>query len=346
MNKVTSFLKSYKKIALFIFLFALVLRLVVLGIVYPGADKVKYWENVDIAENLVRGNGYSISLSWRNYTYSKEVFIDKNIQIKQMKGSRPTALKPPGYTLIVAAIFFMFGIKSFFILFVLQSIMSALTCVCMYLTLVKSSKITALLTGTGIALYPPFVIHSVAYPENTTMVLFLISFLMLYLTKMEADESYKSWLIAGIIGGILVLTEIIAIPFITLAFLYAMFYSAGKTKANVKKAIAAFALIFAIISPWLIRNYVVFEKVGLLKGGTGQSLMHGLSDSGSDIRLDDQKLLELERQGRSKSEVQEDDAIMKALSPLIFQTSYAVYREDRAKEFYLFVVGDRKISRQ
>src|SRR5690349_1004145 len=120
-------------IGLSLFVLALGVRLACLMAIYKGNDNVHYFEDVGIAINLVEGNGYVFNFS----------MIQRNVPV------RPTAVKPPMYPLLVSLVFLAFGIKNFFALFVTHAILAALTCLLLYLSVAKFSRITGTIAGLG-----------------------------------------------------------------------------------------------------------------------------------------------------------------------------------------------------
>ncbi|MFX0203082.1 MAG: glycosyltransferase family 39 protein [Candidatus Hodarchaeota archaeon] len=284
-----------------------------MGTTYRGAEKVPYWENIQIAANLVDGKGYAIDLSMRNYMYFH------GQQIPVIEGTRPTALKPPIYPLMVALIFLLFGFKNFFALFLFQAIVSALTCGTVFLHLNKYSRNMAIIGSLGLALYPPFVYHSVTATENTTLLLFLIALFFFYLTRIPRNNSLRNWIITGVVGAILALTEVAAIPFILASLFYLALFTITRNPHTFKNVTASIACFMVVISPWILRNYITFNEFMLFKSGSAQSMLRGLYEAGTGIIIPEETFQRLEMEGRDKNEVQEDNAIKKILIPLIYR---------------------------
>src|SRR5262245_44403842 len=87
---------------LYIFFFALCIRLAFLAVTYHDKEGVEYHEDVKIAINLLEGKGYAYGF----HPGSLRVFTDV----------RPTAMKPPPYPLLIASVFSIFGAKNFAVL--------------------------------------------------------------------------------------------------------------------------------------------------------------------------------------------------------------------------------------
>ena len=317
-----------KHIALTLFLFALLIRLVALGATYQGADTVKYWENVKIAINLLEGRGYAIDSSLRNDAYNDKFLLDPEITIPRSTRIRPTAFKPPVYTFVVALIFLVSGIKNFLALFVVHAVLSALTCLMLFKTLEPYSKKMAVLASFGVAVYPSFIYHSVTTPENTTLSLLLMVLFLFCLVKLRDNPTPKKWMISGCVSAILALTEVVAIPFMILALLYTAFLLKKPKMEKLKGTVIYFTAFAVLLAPWLIRNYLTFNHVFLLKSSAGHIMLVGLYNAGKSILIDNKTFQALEFKGRWKNEADEDKAIQKELLNCILKN----------KRTFLFVI--------
>ena len=141
-------MNSYRFIPLYLFFFALIIRLVFLTATYRDKDDVKYMEDVEIAINVVEGDGYVYNFS----------LLNANVPL------RPTALKPPVYPVLVSLVFLAFGMKNFFALFLIHAFLASFACALLYLAVAKFSHYRGAIAGLVFALYPPFIYHSVTVP--------------------------------------------------------------------------------------------------------------------------------------------------------------------------------------
>ncbi|MFX0197124.1 MAG: glycosyltransferase family 39 protein [Candidatus Hodarchaeota archaeon] len=268
--------------------------------------------------------------------YDNRFFHDHQAKTPILEGTRPTALKPPVYPLIAALTFLLFGFRNFFALFFLHAFLSALTCLLMFLSLKKYSYNIAAIAGFSLALYPPFVYHSVTVTENTTLLLFLIALFLLCFIKIQENNSLKYWTLTGITGGILALTEVVAIPFILVSLFYITFFTNSPRLKRTKKAAISVLIIISLMLPWLVRNYITFHRFGIFKSGSGQSMLHGLYETGTGILIPEETLLRLELNGRGKNEVEEDNAINEILIPLLYKNLGYLIRVHIPRNFVYF----------
>jgi 4-amino-4-deoxy-L-arabinose transferase-like glycosyltransferase len=299
-----------------IFAAALLLRLLVLAATFQGNDSVYYYDDAKIALNLIAGNGYSISYEYRNWLFYESVLKTAKLRDPVTEGTRITAVKQPAYPLLLAGIFYCFGPKNFLMVFLLQAGLSSLTAVVIFLALRKSRPLLALVTALCLTLYPPMFIHAVTTPESTTLLLFLIAALWLFLVKIKESPSWRVWLLVGTVGGLAVLTEPVTVPLLGLCLCYALYLDKRPNRIRLRGLAAGISIVVIIVSPWLLRNYVAFNRFPVLKSGLGLVFNWGLHFSGRGTWISEEKMVTLEERGRNLSELQEDEAIRRELRSL------------------------------
>ena len=306
-------MRSHSFYALWLFFFALVIRLVFLTATYPDRDRVQYMEDVGIAINLLEGKGYVYHFS----------MLHGNLWL------RPTALKPPVYPILVSLVFFAFGMKNFFALFVIHSLLAAFTCALLYLTIGKFSHYRAAIAGLAFAVYPPFIYHSVAIPESTTATLFLISLFCYGLVNLYERFGQKRLVLIAIVAGLLAMTEPVTIPFIFFALLYVAYFTVDGWKKISLEMFIAVVVFAATIAPWTLRNYLTFKQFVFIKSNFGTVLWVFMGD-----RLPKEKSLSLVREmsnidariRQGMDEVSEDKAVRNAMLSWILENPSAYLR--------------------
>lgn len=179
-------------------------------------------------------------------------------------GEKIKGFRPPLYPLIASFIYLLrldiSGIRIF------QAVISSLTVFFVYLTGKKVfSKKVGLLSGI-IAVFYPFFIYYNGFLLTETLFIFLLAVSIYTLVSLGCSNSAP--IKAGIFLGLAGLSRPIIqlyMPFVLLLILTAKEYFFLK----MKKAFLI-ALFFSItISPWIIRNYMVFNKFipGTTMGG-------------------------------------------------------------------------------
>ena len=295
---------------------AVVVRFALLWITFPGDDKVRYWEDVMIATNIVEGRGYSLDFTMRTHSYY-ELFLNHKIEGAVTEGVRPTAVKTPVYPLLLALIFLVFGVKVFFPVFCVHILASGLTAAALFASLSSQSRLRAVLASLAFACYPPMIHHSVTTPEPTSLLLLLISVFFYQTVRTVRKPSKSNFLIEGTLAGILALTEPVTVPFTLIILFWASFAVVHMNRERLLRFALAFAALILIITPWTIRNYVVFDEVIHLKTPVGMNILRGLQSSGAGLWIPEETLLAFEKRGRTLNEAEEDKLFSETLQEVI-----------------------------
>jgi 4-amino-4-deoxy-L-arabinose transferase-like glycosyltransferase len=300
---------------LIIFAVALAVRLIALVATFETNDDVAYYDDAKIAFNVIAGRGFSIDINYRNWLFYEEFLDSGTLDNPIVEGVKPTASKQPLYPLLLSLMFVLFGAKNFAAVFVLHAFIAALTAAILFVAFRPLSAWRAVAIAGGVALYPAFVIHSITVPESTTVVLFLVALLFLCFRRATEAPSPGRWAATGLVGGLLVLSEPVTLPFVVLAVAYAAFLTRAQPRFPVRVS-AALVLFVLVLSPWVARNYVVFNRFPVVKSIVGNVFNWGLERSGRGSWIPDERVIALEREGRHKSEIEEDEAIRRELIAL------------------------------
>jgi 4-amino-4-deoxy-L-arabinose transferase-like glycosyltransferase len=306
-------LDTHIKYAVYVFAIALVVRIAVLAFTYHGSENVTFFDDAKIATNIVEGRGYSINLEYKNWLFYTLFLKEKQLIEPLPEGTKPTATKQPVYPLVLSLFFFVFGVQQFLPVFVFQATIAALACSVLVLALQQVSQRTAILAGLVPALYPPFVYHSVTVPESTQLLMLLISVFILIVSRLRQNSTTWGWLACGLVSGLLIMTDPVSLPFVILSVCYIVYSSPVGWRVPAKGAIQALVVSLVLFSPWLVRNYLVFNRFPVMKGSVGLIFDFGLQESGSGTWISEDKLVELEYLGRSRTEMEEDAAIQQEL---------------------------------
>jgi Dolichyl-phosphate-mannose-protein mannosyltransferase len=295
-----------------IFGIALVLRFAILGLTFRGNAAVEYYDDAQIALNVINGHGFSINYDYRNFLFYKAVLNTASLQDPVTEGTRPTAVKQPAYALLLTVLFYLFGAKNFLVVFVLHAVISSLTVALLYLCLSKTAPSAALVAALGGAVYPAFAGHAVTVPESTTFLLLMIVAVLFCMVNVSQRPSWSSWGIAGLTAGLTILTEPITIPFVAMTLAYAAYLGRSAVQPRLAGLALAGAVVLLILAPWLVRNYIVFDRFPVLKtGAMGHVFVWGLKFSGKGSWIPDERIVALEKSGRALNEVEEEAAIQR-----------------------------------
>ncbi len=116
----------------------------------------------------------------------------------------------------------------------------------------------------------PIYLYASSQISSASLAIFLIVFFFYFSLKVGNENKFSNILIFSIVAGLLILTrrEFIAIVIITGAYFFIFF------KKPIKDILLIFLITILTISPYLIRNYITFDKV-IIHSGFGYNLWQG-----------------------------------------------------------------------
>jgi len=226
------------------------------------------------------------------------------------------AIRTPGYPAFLAGLYWLAGRAGwdrFALLRPTQLLLDLASLLLLYrLGRRLFGRRVALLAAGCFALYPPFLQSLSVAMTETVSVLLVLATASLLVAGMEGGRA-RSFILAGACAGLATLvrplTQLVGLPVLVLAA-----WAAGGKRARGWLCGAAFALALALtISPWLVRNRVVFGRPAPLAtfGGmnffTGNYLpFHGF------FRAETYGLIDSMLAGRKLDEVQVDAVLQQA----------------------------------
>ncbi|MBZ5719827.1 MAG: glycosyltransferase family 39 protein [Acidobacteriia bacterium] len=257
-------LRGKLKPYIFMVLAALVIRLAVMGFLYPEQldPERDHWrfgyETGRIARSIVTGQGFSSPL----FAYTG-----------------PTAWMTPVYPYMVAGVFKVFGIyttTSAFVLLSLNALISALNCLpIVFFARRCFGDRTGRWAGWTWALFPYAIYFPVERIWETWLATLLLSVLFLMALRLEETSPFREWIGFGLLWGVAALTSpsmLAVLPFMGGWICYRL-YRRGQ-RWFVPGTVAAL-VFFAVISPWFIRNYRAFHQFVPFRDNMGLVLRLG-----------------------------------------------------------------------
>jgi 4-amino-4-deoxy-L-arabinose transferase-like glycosyltransferase len=191
----------------------------------------------------------------------------------------PTAWMPPIYPFIIAALFKFFGVYSdqaAIALLALQTIISLVTCFCLYRIgkQVFNSQV-GLLAAFFLAVYPPSIHFAVQKIWSTTLFSCCLLLIILGLMKLKTQMTASNGIWLGVLGGFTALVDpiiVVSYPFVLLW----LYVNSNRDRVTTFKVLAVMVVLFFLsIGPWLIRNYIVFGQYVFIKSNFGHELFLG-----------------------------------------------------------------------
>jgi len=240
------------KATLLVFITAFVIRIsVVFGYAFgffngglKGADSRLYFE---IARNLLTGNGFATN-------------------------DGPTAFVSPLYPVFLAGCMSVFG-ENLVLISIIQGLMSALVCIIVFKITDKTfnNAKTGLFAGFIAALHFELILWSNAQLLTESLYIFLFAIAVLFLVSALTckTSNYLYFSLSGIGFALAALTRPTAIGIavgITLILLFASFH---KSSLDWKQPTLFLAVFMLSMTPWGVRNYIVFDSftISSLEGG-------------------------------------------------------------------------------
>ena len=184
----------------------------------------------------------------------------------------PSVLMPPlyAYFLYFVKIISLEKINFLILLISIQIILSTVSIYIFYKINKKlfSEKIN--LINSYIFSFFPLNIYAAGQVSSITLQIFLLLLFILFLFLLSEKKTKKNFLIFSLISGFLILIrgEFVLIYAITLLYLFL------KNKVKLIHVIIIFTLTFLVASPYLIRNFIIFNQVILVKS-LGYNLWKG-----------------------------------------------------------------------
>jgi 4-amino-4-deoxy-L-arabinose transferase-like glycosyltransferase len=190
-----------------------------------------------------------------------------------------SALLPPVYSYLLAGIFKVFGIEtraSVLAALSLNCLFSALTCIPVFLLARQAfGQRVAKWAGWGWAFSPYGVYYGADWAWSTCLVTLELCCLFLFAWRLENSSRKRDWILFGALCGVSALTEPVVmsvLPLLGIWTLYRRYRLARPWKAQM---IAVALAGVATLSPWLVRNYMLFHKFIPVRSGYGLELYIG-----------------------------------------------------------------------
>ena len=244
-----------------IMLVAFVLRLAVTQLPnfenLMDADHIHAWEPGNVAEALLAGRGFG----------------------SPFQSNQLSAIMPPVYPVIVAGLFRIFGIHtsaSIFAAHALNCILSALACIPVFFVARHSfGARTAWWAVWAWALSPYGIYFAASWAWSTHLLLLCLCWLIFLAQKMEQSPRLALWAGFGLLAGFAALTEpsiLSVVPFLMAVACWRLHRE--KIRWLIPGVVASLTLA-ATLSPWMIRNALVFHRLIPMRDSMGLEMWMG-----------------------------------------------------------------------
>ena len=253
-----------------VFALALIVRLIVVTVVTPNPRDGRFDDSVfydSAAQHLTDGDGYVFDPTiWVTHD-GKPVFAGET-------ELTPTALWPPGYPLTLAAIYAVSG-DSVTVARFANAIFGALTAALVFLIARRMFDLAAAVAaGAALALMPAHVLFTAILLSETYFGFLLAAVLAVCVYFVFGRERPRLLVIFGL-GVLMAFTGYVRGESLAFGGVIAllMLWQWRLRSLPALGALAAGALL--IITPWTIRNWVVFDEPLIGTTGSGRTMLQG-----------------------------------------------------------------------
>jgi 4-amino-4-deoxy-L-arabinose transferase-like glycosyltransferase len=235
---------------------AFVLRIAVvassfLSIAAPSLDHGQFGAEVGwVARSLALGHGFSSPF---------------------FPSTGPTALVPPLFPYLLAAVFRTFGLytaKSAFVILSLDSLFSAMTCIPVYLSVkYAAGERPAQLSGWLWVTYPYAIYFSGAQVWDYALTSFLFATCFCFAQRLHLRKSFLAWFGFGVLYGVTALSNPSVLSIFPLLLLWALWKVNRVGDRWLLRGLVTFVATTLVLGPWAIRNDRVMHAVSPIRDG-------------------------------------------------------------------------------
>jgi 4-amino-4-deoxy-L-arabinose transferase-like glycosyltransferase len=250
---------AWKRKLLWIILLAFLLRLIVL---LPRVRHFHYEndESTNISASLAVGEGFANPFGIK---------------------TGPTSWLPPLYQWIMAGVFQVLGIKtkaSAAAMLALNSLFDSITIIPIFFAAYRTfGQTIALWSAWTWALFPYAIYWAIHTNWDTCLSTMVLTFIFWMTLELAQGRGLTSWLGYGLLWGLSALSNTATLAFLPLAAAWLLWRNRTALSRTLVNGIAAALLFFAVITPWLVRDYVTFNKFIPIRGNFGLELYIGNS---------------------------------------------------------------------
>ena len=239
----------------------------------PGQDHFEFgYEMGRVAQALATGHGYA------------DPFIGH---------TGPTTWVPPLYPLLLAGVFKIFGVytlRSAWVILAINSFFSALTTLTTYEIAARCfNRRVAVWSAWIWALYPAAMQYAVRWVWDMTVSTWLLSLILVLALRMRRigeippagiassnndGRTLRRWLIFGVLWGVLALSNPSLLLFLPACGLWVL-NGSKDLRRQVGFASTAAVVFIICISPWMVRNALVFHRFIPMRANFGAELYLG-----------------------------------------------------------------------
>lgn len=226
-----------------------------------------------------RTDDNAFSFGWEMGRVGRAIALGRGFADPFNGQTGPTAWEPPLYPYLIAGVFRLTGVytqASAFILLVINSIFSSLTCIPIFLIARRCfSEKVGVWSAWSWALLPWVMYWCTRWVWETSLAALLLTLIFWLTLRMQELQGNPPWIAFGILWGIAVLTNTSLLAFLPASGLWALYVQRSRIRSAIAGAVLASLFFAASIAPWLVRNYQVFGRPVFIRSNFGAELRLG-----------------------------------------------------------------------
>jgi len=170
----------------------------------------------------------------------------------------PTACRSPLYPIFIGCIYWLFG-HSLFAVRLFQVVLGVISCYVLFLVGRRIFNPQVGLIGAFLFAWNPYLIYYTGAILQETLFIFVVLITFYFLSRI--NDEYKFILLAGIFGGLSILTREVFLIYVPFLFIGSLILIEGSIWVKFRKIAILFICLLIIWGPWLIRNYFIYGKL-------------------------------------------------------------------------------------
>jgi len=239
----------------------------------------------------------SFGFGWETGRIARSIALGHGFSSPFVEGTGPTAWLAPLYPYLLAGVFKIFGVyttSSAIAILSINSVFSALTILPIFHIARRTFGMRAgWLSGWLAALFPYAWYWAIKWAWETSLATLLLACVFLQSMRMAGGTwaernpwetspatGWRDWLLFGLLWGLLALVNPSLLVWLPLAGLWLLLEQLQSKPARVVLInVLISALVFlALLSPWVVRNYRVFQRFIPVRGNFWVELRLGNAD--------------------------------------------------------------------
>ncbi|MGC2472786.1 MAG: glycosyltransferase family 39 protein [Candidatus Sulfotelmatobacter sp.] len=219
-----------------------------------------------------RGND-NFEFGWEMGRVARSIALGQGFGNPYDGNTGPTAWEPPLYPYLMAGVFKIFGIysrASAWVLLSINSLFATLTCIPIYRIAQKTfGERVAYWSAIAWGLCPYVWYWSIHWIWDTTFTPFLLACIFLLAFALREWPGWQGWALFGALYGIGALANPTMLAFLPFSGLWIWRQRYRNGLSSLGGVVVASLVFFAALSPWVIRNYEVFDRFVFLRDDFG-----------------------------------------------------------------------------